>query len=1259
MSDFISERAAQLLGTRRHPSNLSVTGLAQSLTQTKGSLSVNVESLSGHLVVQKHCFHILEKISIDLPSVELTPEVLQKVKPFVLADPTFHKPGPIDVLIGCALVPQVLTNECHSLGDHMPYALGTIFGYVIAGTAPCSSPSPRASHLSISLLSTSDHDLHSSLQRFWTLEEPPICTKKTQEEELCDLHFRSTHSRDSTGRYIVRLPFKENHTPLGTSRPQAERRLYSLERKFNSQQHFSTLYHDFMDEYLSLGHMTKLETVDSTSHHNYLPHHGVLKESSSFTKLRTVFDASSKTSTGVSLNDVLLTGPKLQTNICDIMLHFRSYNIVFSCDIRQMYRQILVHPDDQKYQLILWRNNSSHELSTYQLATVTYGVNSSPYLAIRTLHQLAEDEGEAFPAAAQVITSNTYVDDIITGADTVKDALQLQGQLISLLSRGGFEFRKWSSNAKELLQTLPQEHLELPVFLEHVNEPLFSILGLHWSPVSDCFTYNLNFSDAVNVTPTKRRVLSLIAKIYDPCGFVAPCIMAAKCFMQLLWTTGLDWDEQLPPDLSDKWNTFLSHVNHVSKIKVPRSLMLSSSKKVEVHGFSDASESGYAAVVYFRILMSNDEVIVRQVMAKTRVAPLKRATLPRLELCGAHLLAQLVAHVCNVFKDHISSSSIYLWCDSTVVLTWLQTPSYRLKTYVANRVAQTQELIPSHCWRHIQGSENPADCASRGILASDLVDHPLWWKGPSWLHLDKDAWPNPKFSPMDLSSTDEEKHTPLTVLTAVKQEEWNLLTQFSSWTRLQAVLANVQRFIHNVRHADKRVGPLSSDELKSASTTLFKLVQLSSFQEDILALEKKKEVSSRLRRLSPWLDSNGLLRVGGRLTASTLKHDSRHPVILPKGHHVVDLLIDHYHIRHLHTGAQLTQALLTRSVWILSARSAIRSRIFKCLRCFRLRPRNCPPLMGNLPSARVTATIPFLKTGMDYGGPFTVKLHNLRSIRHIKVYICIFVCFATKAVHVEVVTDLSSDAFIAALTRFVSRRGLCSDLYSDCATNFVGADNALRKLVKSPNQTEIQVFASQNGIKFHFNPPAAPHQGGLWESAIKGIKYHLRRVIGDQVLTLPEFITVATQAEAMMNSRPLTPLSNDPSDLSSLTPGHFLIGAPLAAVPEADLSDAPQNRLKHWHLVQSLSQSIWKRWHLEYLHTLQQREKWHSPTKNLKVGDLVLIHQPTPPLTWPLARITEVFPGKDNVVRVVHLQTANGQLTRPVHKVFPLPCNED
>lgn len=1255
MCELISERAAKLLIAPRMHSDLQLVGLSKIAAHTKGSVFLNIETLSGKIIATDCQVHVLDNISVDLPRRVISPEVLRRVKPYTLADPTFHLPGPVDMLIGGSLFSRILTNESHSLGDHMPHVLGTHFGFVVIGSTPSVDPHPPVSSVSISLLATSD-DLHNSLQRFWQIEEPPMVSKKSVEEQRCDMHFDSTHSRREDGRYVVQLPFKEGEPELGNSFQIAERRLKSLERKFAQSPELKNLYCKSIKDHLDQGHMVKLDNLDLSSPHYFLPHHGVVKGSGEHTKLRIVYDASCKTTSGKSLNDTLMTGRRLFTDICDILLNFRSHRIVFTCDIRQMYLQIFVDDSQQNFQLLLWRDTDAEPISTYRSTRVTFGVNCSPFLAIRTLHQLAIDEGATYPKAAEVIRTSTYVDDIISGADTVNEALELQGQLISLLAKGGFELRKWTSNSQKLLQELPQECLETPVFLQEDPTPHSSVLGLKWSPENDYFTYRVDFPpDKL----TKRSVLSAIAKIYDPCGFLAPCIMAAKCFMQLLWTTNLGWDEQLPPDLSEKWNTFIFHASHISKIKVPRALMLSSSKKVEVHGFSDASESGYAAVVYFRILLPNDKVVVRQVMAKTRVAPLKRVTLPRLELCGAHLLTQLVTYVCSVFNKNIPSPSIYLWCDSTVVLTWLQTPPYRLKTFVANRVSQVQELIPSHCWRHIQGSHNPADCASRGILASDLVDHPLWWKGPSWLHLNEEAWPSPKFSFIDLTATDEVKNTPLPVLSAVEQKEWDLLTKFSSWTRLQAVMAYVKRFVYNARHADKYHGPLSPDELNSASTTLFRLVQLSSFQEDILALERKKEVSSRIRRLSPWLDPDHLLRVGGRLTASTLRHDSRHPVILPKGHHVVDLLIDHYHIKHLHAGAQLTQALLAQSVWILSARSAIRSRIFKCLRCFRLRPKNSAPLMGDLPKARVTSTRAFLKTGMDYGGPFSVKVHNLRSIRHIKVYICVFVCLATKAVHVEVVTDLSTDAFIAALTRFVSRRGLCSDLYSDCATNFVGADNALRKLIKTTDHTQVQTFAAQQGIKFHFNPPAAPHQGGLWESAIKGIKHHLRRVIGDQVLTLQEFITITTQAEAMLNSRPLTPLSNDPTDLSALTPGHFLIGTPLAAVPEADLSNAPQNRLKHWHLVQSLGQQIWKRWHLEYLHTLQQRGKWDSSTQNLKIGDLVLIHQPTPPLTWPLARITGVYPGKDSVVRVVQLRTANGQLIRPSHKVFPLPCNED
>ncbi|XP_054278976.1 uncharacterized protein LOC128997364 [Macrosteles quadrilineatus] len=644
MTDLISERAAQLLGVRHTKSQTQISGLSQSMTKPKGQTHLTVSTLSGLVIAPHQPMLILDKLTVDLPRVPLAPEVYNKTQRYILADPTFHLPGRIDVILGGSLFPKVLTNEQFSLGQHMPHVIGTHFGFVVVGTAP-SAPSVSTLHsmsLNVSLHSANEADLHSSIQRFWLQEEVPVPSKKTEEEEQCDAHFASSHSRDETGRYTVRLPFKENHATLGSSKPIAERRFLYLERKFNAQPHFSQLYHDFISEYRSLDHMAKVQNLDSTKPHYFLPHHGVLKENSSTTKLRTVFDASCKTSTSVSLNDVLLIGRKLQTNICDILFHFRSHNIVVCCDIRQMYRQIQVHPDDRKFQLILWRDHPEETLSTYQLNTVTYGMSTSPYLAIKTLHQLADDDGGNFPSAAHVLRTQTYVDDIISGADTEEAALEIQEQLIRLLRQGGFELRKWVSNSTSLLQALPEEHRESPVFMQESQSPQFSILGLHWSPTTDCFTYSLNIPP--DKRPTKRSVLSLIAKIYDPCGFLSPCIMQTKCFMQLLWTTGMSWDEPLPPELADKWHSFVTDVQHIVHVSIPRAFPLSLSCTVELHGFSDASESGYSAVLYFRCHLSTGEVIIRPIMAKTRVAPLKRVTLPRLELCGAHLLAKLTTH---------------------------------------------------------------------------------------------------------------------------------------------------------------------------------------------------------------------------------------------------------------------------------------------------------------------------------------------------------------------------------------------------------------------------------------------------------------------------------------------------------------------------------------------------------------------------------------------------------------------------------------
>lgn len=1254
MTDFISERAAQLMGTRRHPSNLTVMGLSPTSLHTKGSLNLDVHTLSGQSIAKQHLFHILDKISIDLPRIELSPEVLKLVKPYPLADPTFNQPGPIDILLGNALFPYVLTNERHSLGLNMPIALGTLFGFIIVGSAPCSSSASRVSYnVAVSLLSIADIDLHSSLQRFWTQEEIPPCSKKTTEEIDCDNLFDKTHSRDQHGRYIVRIPFATDAFKLGVSKPIAEQRFRSLEKRLQlpNNEEFRSLYTNFMSEYKALGHMEKLSDHHLDTPHFFLPHHGVLKTQSSSTKLRVVFDASSKSSSGLSLNDVLLTGPKLQNNICDILLQFRLQNIVFSCDIRQMYRQILIHPDDQKYQLILWREAPTLQLSTYKLTTVTYGMNCSPYLAIKTLRQLADDEGTRFPRAAKVLKLHSYVDDIIAGASTEEDAVELQSQLVELLRLGGFELRKWVSNSPKLLQNVPVNHQESPVFLQQSSDPHFSILGINWSPITDSFKYNLNFTCDV---PTKRKVLSLIAQIYDPCGFLSPCIMTAKRFMQVLWSSGTSWDEPLNPELVVKWHSFVSDLKAIVNLSIPRAIMLSHVTQCDLHGFSDASENGFAAVIYLRCAQ-NSNVRVTQLIAKTRVAPLKRVTLPRLELCAAHLCAELTHYVISQLNSAIKIDSINLWCDSTVALSWVQTPSYRLKTYVANRVAQIQELIPAHCWHHVSSVDNPADCASRGIMPSHLVKHSHWWHGPAWLQLPPSDWPRSDFTPIDVLSLDEVKPTPLTVLIAASHPSWELLSRFSSWTKLIHVLSYVLRFVSNSRRQDRLTGPLSVLEVQAAQRRLFKLIQQDAFSDDILALQNGKTCSSRLQRLTPFLDEDGLLRVGGRLEHTELSQDVRHPFILPKKHSVVNLLIDYTHVQNLHAGIQLTLSLLAQQVWILSARSVVRSRIFQCMICFKQRPKNTFPLMGDLPKARVTPARPFLATGLDYGGPFTIKVHNLRSIRHVKSYICIFVCLVTKAVHIEVATDLSTDSFLSVLTRFVSRRGLCADIYSDCATNFVGANNVLRNLIHSTGRSQVEQFALKRNVNFHFNPPAAPHQGGLWESAIKSAKYHIKRVLGTYVPTLTHFMTLTCQVEAMLNSRPLTALSSDPNDLQALTPGHFLIGAPLVALPEPFLAETPDNRLSHWQLIQAIMQRIWKRWSTEYLHTLQQRVKWHQPTRNLKVDDLVLLQQDTPSLVWPLARITKVTTGKDNVVRVVELKTEQGTYTRPAVKVFLLP----
>ncbi|CAF4750793.1 unnamed protein product [Pieris macdunnoughi] len=355
-------------------------------------------------------------------------------------------------------------------------------------------------------------------------------------------------------------------------------------------------------------------------------------------------------------------------------------------------------------------------------------------------------------------------------------------------------------------------------------------------------------------------------------------------------------------------------------------------------------------------------------------------------------------------------------------------------------------------------------------------------------------------------------------------------------------------------------------------------------------------------------------------------------------------------------------SILRQKYWILSARNLIRSRVHKCLPCFRLRAKPNFPEMADHRSCRVTPVAkPFVHTGTDYAGPFKVSSSRGRGIRSFKAYVCLFVCLTTRAVHIEVAGDLSTASFLGAFKRFLSRRGPVARVYSDNGTNYVGAKRTLSELhdflVSKHFNSEFGHVLAETRIDWSLNTPAASHFGGNWETNIKSLKTHLYRVIGDQILTFEEFSTVLAQIEAVMNSRPLCrTLSNDPSEPLALTPAHFLNLTPLKYLPAREIEEDRLHLLSRHELVDKLVQSFWKRWKSDYLHTLQMRNKWNTPAKPISNGDVVIvIVDNAPPLHWPLGIVEEVFPGSNGVIRVVRVRTASGTYLRPVVRLCPLP----
>lgn len=576
---------------------------------------------------------------------------------------------------------------------------------------------------------------------------------------------------------------------------------------------------------------------------------------------------------------------------------------------------------------------------------------------------------------------------------------------------------------------------------------------------------------------------------------------------------------------------------------------------------------------------------------------------------------------------------------------------------MGNRVALIQELVPTAQWRHGPGSDNPADCASRGLLTSQLIEHPLWWHGPTWLTKDIEHWPSQSAS---LDETDVSEVRPRVTLKAAKSPlnyHWDLILKYSSLPRLLRItgwcIIACRRFKEKGRLATPASITLAI--LNEALLYWIRETQRVHLSHEIKQL-KSSSLSKHhvLARLTAFVDIQGILRVGGRLGNATMEFSSKHPAIIPRRTPLTTLVIRYSHSQTLHGGAQLTLAHTRQNHWIIGGRAPIKSHILQCVACARQRSQRAHQLMGQLPLERVSPSSPFTHTGIDYAGPIFLKSWKGRGSKVYKSWICIFVCFSTSSVHLEQVSDYTTEGFIAAYQRFTSRRGVPSTLYSDCGTNFIGADKELKGWFRQAQQRESSEFRflTNQGTVWKFNPPASPHMGGKWEAVVKSIKFHLCRTIGEASLTFEESLTLLSRIEAILNSRPLEPLSEDPTDASALTPGHFLTGKPLMAIPQPDLLDLSESRLSRWQYINQRTQQFWKAWSMHYLQRLHSISKWHHPSNIIKVGSLVLLtDERLPPTKWPLARVIKLHPGKDNLTRVVTLKTPTTELVRPIAKL--------
>ena len=1062
------------------------------------------------------------------------------------------------------------------------------------------------------------------VHKLWDLDTIGIdASNPIPEDILTQNHFLNTVEYKD-GQYWVGLPWKLNCPELPSNYYQARGHLKNLLHKLKQKPGQLAIYNNIIEDQLQKGFIEEVPNPGNTKLGHYLPHMAVAKDSTT-TPVRVVFNCSARaTKDQASLNDCLYVGPNLTENLGNVLLNFRTQKYGFVADISKAFLRIGLKERDRDFTKFLWPQDpfvSDGPLREYRFKSVLFGSCSSPFLLCSTLkyHFQNSDRPE--------IGHMFYMDNLQGVIDNEEKLLDIYQFAREECKKANMPLQSWNTNSPQLLQRIRDD------YTDYETPTIQNVLGLQWNTNTD--SLNLKPVTYQEEPLTKRTLLSQVSMLFDPLGLMSPITIKGRILVQEAWREKLDWDTPLPAKFVEEWGKLKKEYEQASTVQFPRRFDPEDINNIQLHIFCDASSKAFGAVAY---LVTDNQVNL--IMSKSRVTPLKERTLPQLELTAIELGTRLANYLNSKFSE---IQETYIWTDSEICLHWIAKDDSHI-AYVKNRVYKIKELQNNYKFNHVQSKDNPADLLSRGVNIKKLVQSTLWFNGPNWLIL-KD-WPEQK-------NYEGCKEEPKLSAVPVDVQEPNAIdiTRFSSLGKLLSISKLVFKFLA------KKVKFQEPDAL----LYWVKQMQQEYYEEELKQLNKPNPKPTKLMKdLGLYLD-NGIIRCRGRIGRADLPLITRFPILIHKMSHLAKLLINDAHEQMKHGGVGDTLAHLRNKYWLPQGRQTVKRYLKQCVLCLRYGAQTLkypgPPV---LPADRVARRVPFEVTGVDYTGAITITGDEGPPK---KVYVCLFTCTYTRAIHLELAEDMSSETFINIFRRFAARRSCPKCLISDNGSNFVGSAPLLTEIMESP--TVQDVLRTRNCV-WKFTTPRAPWQNGFTERMIGIVKSCLRKVLHKRKVSLDELRTIIVEVETRVNNRPLTYLDDSTVNIEALTPSHLIHGRRINPMPNLDMEEEVQDpdledltlelRRKYQFLNKILNE--WdKQWSVNYLLSLRENYYGARPASrdsNPKVGEVYILKTEQPKSQWPLAKVVEVMPDREGVIRAVKVLARGQETLRTLDRLIPL-----